>query len=116
MYCFSECLHGVSKDCPTFLLTANDRYIIYTSKQIFNEDKINPMFREMGLTDQLIYAEHQLYVLQKQTYEDMNIHYLQDWIKKAGRHATFDVLCQQLAKHGFSNVSDKLMEIYQENV
>lgn len=74
------------------------------------------MFRELGVSDQKIYAEHQLYSMQKQDYNDMTIHYLQDWIKKAGRNATFDVLCKALDKYEFNNVSEKLLELSREAV
>ena len=116
-----ECLHDIRstnqpRHYPSFLLTANDKYIDYTSKNIFDDGKLNPMFRdEMDVSEQVIYAEHTLYVLGKQPYNDMVIHCLQKWIEKAGRKAKFDVLCMALDKHGFQTVSDKLLEMCDEH-
>ena len=73
------------------------------------------MFREMGLSEQDIYSEHTLYVLGTQKYNDMVVHFLQKWVEKAGRSAIFDVLCQSLDKHGFTDVSDKLLKMYHEH-
>lgn len=116
---FLECLHGVRSSIetriyPTFRITADDKYVMYASKHIFDEGRINPMFRELEVPDQKLYAEHQLYVLQKQSYNDMTTRYLQEWIQKAGRNATFDVLCKALDKYGFGKVSNKLLEMSRE--
>ena len=67
------------------------------------------------MSGQVIYAEQSRHVLGKQPYNDMVIHCLQKWIEKAGRNATFDVLCKALDKHGFPAVSDKLLEMCSEH-
>ena len=73
---------------------------------------MNAMFREMGLSDQFIHSEFTLYALTKQNYNDMTIHYLRKWVEKAGRNATFDVLCHALDKHGFADVADILLKMF----
>ena len=109
----SECIHPVVV-YPQLLLKENDKFIKYTSKNIFDEEKINPMFRELGSSEQTIYAQKDLVLYQKQTYNDMVLHHLQNWVRRAGRGATLDVLCKMLNKHGFYTVTETLLAILNE--
>ena len=109
----SEGIHPVVV-YPQLLLKENDKFIKYTSKNIFGEEYINPMFRELGASGQTIYEQNDLYLHKKQTYNDNVLHLLQDWVRRAGRGATLDVLCKMLNKHGFYPVTIKLLAILNE--
>ena len=110
----SECIHPIGEGYPVFQLFSGDKYIQYTSKHIYKEEKINPMFRELGVPEQKIYSEHDRYIHQKQEYNDMTTHLLQTWIQQAGRNATFDVLCNMLNKHEFQSVTQELLGLSNE--
>ena len=109
----SEGIHPVV-EYPQLLLKENDKFINHTSKNIYGEEKINPMFRELGASGQFIYEQNDLYLHKKQTYHDMVLHLLQNWVRRAGRGATLDVLCQMLKQHGFYPVTIELLAIWNE--
>ena len=109
----SECIHPVVV-YPQLLLKENDKFIKYTSKNIFGEEKIIPMFEDLGASGQTIYEQYDYYRHKDQTYHDMVLYLLHNWVRRAGRDATLDVLCKMLNKHGFYPVTIKLLAILNE--
>lgn len=109
-------IKNTSRDYPKFLLKANDAYIDLTSKDIFDEGKYNPMFRDLGISEQDLHAEYQLFFHGKHAYSYMILSLLNKWLRKAGAGATFDVLSKALDEHGFHKVTLKLLALYNKQV
>lgn len=109
-------IKNTSRDYPKFLLKANDAYIDLTSKDIFDEGKYKPMFRDLGISEQDLHAEYQLFFHGKHAYSYMILSLLNKWLRKAGAGATLDVLSKALDEHGFHKVTLKLLALYNKQV
>lgn len=99
---------------PKFKLDADDDYIKLTSKLVYDDGKYKPMFRDLGVSEQDLYAEYQHFFHQKHSYDHMIRRLLDIWFHLAGSGATFDVLCKALDEHEFQTVSRKLLALYDQ--
>ena len=67
------------------------------------------MFRDLGLSEQDLHAQYELFYHQKHDYDYMIRCLLNKWIKGTGHGATLDVLCRALDDHGFHKISMELI-------
>lgn len=104
------------RDYPKFLLKADDAFIDLTRKEVYDEGKYKPMFRDLGLSDQDLHAEYLHFYHEKHNYDYMIRRYLEKWLSLAGKGATFDVLCKALDDHEFHTVSLKLLALNEKLV
>lgn len=104
--------NNFKKNYPDFLLKMDDEYVHLASRNIYDEGKYKPMFRDLGVSEQDMHAQYDLFFLEKQSYDHMIRWLLNKWIKLAGRGATLKILCTALDEHEFPNVAAELMNLY----
>lgn len=73
-------------------------------------DEVPEIFRELGLRDQTIFAEINLYQIDSIDYYEAMHRLLVKWVRLKAADARLDILCPILDKAGFKKISQNLLQ------
>ena len=116
---FSGCITNNQKsrrEYPKYILKIDDDFVRLACKHIYDEGKYKPMFRDLGISEQDLHAQYELFYHQKHDYDYMIRCLLNKWIKTVGQGATMDVLCGALDDHEFNKISIELLDLFQRSL
>ena len=99
---------------PDSLVGVGNVYFNHLAKQLYGHE-VPEIFRQLDVREQTIFAELELYKLDRIKYDDAIYRLLLAWVRLKTTHATLALLCPILEDNGMANLSKELLEIAENN-
>lgn len=98
----------VQRSYPRIQVKERDNCFNFLAKHLHG-DQVPEIFRALGLRDQSIFAELNLYKIDRNYYEAIH-RLLLEWVRLKAANATLDVLCPILDNAGLEKLSQNLLQ------
>ena len=99
---------------PDVVVDVGNVYFNHLAKQLYGHE-VPEIFRQLDVRDQTIFAELELYKLDRIKYEDAIYRLLLAWVRLKTTNATLASLCPILEDNGMANLSKELLDIAANN-
>ena len=102
--------HNVKKQksFPDVVVAVGNPYFNHLAKHLHGH-QVPDIFRTLGVRDQTIFAELELYKLDRIKYEDAIYRLLLAWVRLKTTNATLAILCPILEYTGMQSLSEELL-------